>query len=363
MKVWLVVVLCCSLVPATNAAPPAEIMGREYAETLLLLSQSDFDVRLAAKSLYRAGSERQSMLDLLAEVTWMACAGKRKLHLDAFAWSVKTLGSSEQARYAGLLDFCLANMSDEKSQKYLRQARANLQGTAASLFHGGTLDVAQVRERLQKRSRPRAAGQAESRFDGVHKGQSLNEIYATFGQPDAVSGVNIPGRAIGHGPVQVRTSRDMIVFDYGGLGAVRFAYDEAGADWLVAEATSDKGLYWSNGGGRFGSFDDFVATGDDGDLREVVKLLRKRDRIERSTLDRVADRIYQLRVDPDDDLADTLAWLCRILGDSGDGRYKQMLAEVADSGGDKTLRRHAGKAADRLPKTTEPAYVPTLARK
>jgi hypothetical protein len=91
--------------------------------------------------------------------------------------------------------------------------------------------------------------------------------------------------------------------------------------------------------------------------------LQKRYPIERATLDRVADRIYQSHLDPDDALADTLAHLCRILAKSGDGRYKPLLLEVSDRAAERTLRKHAGKAANELPDTSDEKYVPSLAGK
>jgi hypothetical protein len=324
---------------------------------MLLTSESDFDVRLAAKSLYRPGAKRQSSLDLLAEVTWATCAGKRKMESDALAWAAKAIGASGQARYAALLDYCLANVSDGKSIRYLQEARSSLEGTTTASFAGGRVNLAQVRDQLIRNSRPRS-GQVGTQFDALRKGRTLDEIYAAFGRPDEVQAAIVYGRKMGHGPVQIRDSKDTIAFVYRGAGTVRFGYDEEHGDWRVFDATSEKDLYWISRGGRFGTLDDWVATGNEDDLIKISELLRHQDRIERSTLDRVADRIYELRVDPDDDVSDALAYLCQALAKSEDGRYRKFLEEVAYDAGDKTLRKHARKAARSLPDSDEPAYVP-----
>lgn len=45
--------------------------------------------------------------------------------------------------------------------------------------------------------------------------------------------------------------------------------------------------------------------------------------------------------------ADAYAWVCKAIGASGNGRYKNLLSQVAESGNRK-LSRHCGKAADGL---------------
>jgi hypothetical protein len=55
--------------------------------------------------------------------------------------------------------------------------------------------------------------------------------------------------------------------------------------------------------------------------------------------------------------ADAAAWLCKALGNSGNGRYKALLTEVTDQAQGKKLRKHCNKAADNLPKGVAPYVV------
>lgn len=362
MRLWHVVLFFCFGMATAQAASPPGLTGREYSETKLLLSQTDFEVRLAAKSLYRLGSNRQSILDLAAEVTWTVCSGNRRMDPDTLSWLAKAIGRSRQARYATLLDYCLASTTDKKIVKYLTEAKASLEGTATSSFEGGKMDLGQMRDRLAKQGGSVSGHQAARQFDALRKDRSLDEVYSMFGTPDDLNGVNVQGRKVGH-IVNVRTSGDMIVFEYNSLGTIRFVYDEAKSNWMLAEAKSDRGLIWARQGGRFVTSDELITEGDEPQLREVVRQLQQRDTLNRETLDRVADRIYQSRLDPDDAMADTLARLCRILAKSGDGRYKQLLLDVSDTAAERTLRKHAGKAANELPDTTEEKYMPSLAGK
>lgn len=360
MRAALAVLFCCVSATAATAAPAAG--GRDYAETMLLTSESDHDVRMAAKALHRDGAQRPASLDLLAEVVWAACAGKRQLERDALAWAAKAIGASGQARYAALLDYCLGQGGDAKGVRYLSEARSALPAGGGASFAGGRVNLAQVRDQAVRASRPRSA-QLVGQFDALRKGQTIDEVYAALGRPDEVQAETITGRKMGHGPVQIRDSRDAIAFVYRGAGTIRFAFDEDKGGWRVADGTSEKDLYWSQRGGRFGTLAEWVATGNETDLIKISERLRHEERVEREVLDRVADRIYELREDPDDDVSDALAYLCKNLAKSGDGRYKQFLEDVGDNAGDKTLRKHARKAANSLPDTREPAYVPRSARK
>lgn len=55
--------------------------------------------------------------------------------------------------------------------------------------------------------------------------------------------------------------------------------------------------------------------------------------------------------------ADAMAWVCRALGSSGNGRYKALLTEVAKQAPSKRTKRHCDKAAGSLPKGVAPYVV------
>jgi len=364
MRRWLFVIITCFFINAANAVLPQEFTGREHSEAMLLLNQSDFDVRLAAKSIYRLGSSRRDILDLLAEVTWTACSGSRKMNPDTLSWLAKALGNTKQARYAGLLDYCLNNVTGKNTIKHLKQARDSIEGTTTDSFEGGKTDLEQMRVRLMKKGGPISANKAVKQFDEVRKGQSLDEVYSILGTPNDVSGVNVAKGRAGHSFVKVQTSDDMIVFMYSGIGTIRFVFDDAKAknNWLLADAKSDKGLIWKQLDGKFVTINelinaDLITTGDASELREIVYHLRKQESVERAILDRAADRIYRSRLEPGGELADALAWLCKILAKSGDGRYMQILLDVSNTAVNDKLRKFAGKAANNLPETSEKQFV------
>jgi len=365
MRTWYFIVFLFFFMIEANAALPRESTGREHSEIMLLLSQSDFEVRLAAKSIYRLGSNRD-ILDLLAEVTWTACSGNRKMNPDTLSWLAKALGNTKQTRYAGILDYCLANVAGKSTIKHLKLARDRLEGTTTDSFEGGKTDLEQIHTRLMKKGEATSVNKVANLFPEVRKGQSLDEVFSALGAPDGVSGVSVTNGRAGHSFVKVRTSDDMIAFMYNGMGTIRFVFDDASAryNWLLADASSDKGLIWKPLDGKFVTLNDLVnrdliTSGDAAELREIIYHLRKQESIERDILDRVADRVYRSRLESGGEMADALAWLCKILGKSGDGRYKQILSEVSNTAVNEKLRKYAGKAANNLQETNEKRFVPS----
>ena len=218
---------------------------------MLLLSESDFDVRLAAKSIRRIGSNRQDILDMSAEVTWSACSGNRKMRPDTLSWLVKAIGYTKQTRYANLLDYCLSSTTDKNTIKHLNHARENLEGATTDSFEGGKINLGQVHARLTEKSSSTSHSQMAKQFGELQEGLSLDDVYSIFGIPNDVSGVNVPLGKAGYSYVKVLSSNDMIVLRYSGLGKIRFIYDEANVYWRLLDADSNKGPFWSKRDGRF----------------------------------------------------------------------------------------------------------------
>ena len=359
MRLRLFVSLSCFFLAAPSTALPQEFTGREHAHATLLLSQSDKDVRLAAWSLYYVGSNRQEIFDLLAEVTWTVCSGNRTMDSDTLSWFGKALGNTKQPRYAGLLDFCLSGAKDEKTKKYMKQARDNLVGTTNDLFEGGKIDLREARARLTKQANPASRQQMSKNFDDLRQGQALEEVYSIFSPPDEVSATVVPGRKVGIPAVaSFRIGSNRLVIGYSELGTISFSYQEGQTDWKVADAKSAKGLFWSTIDGHFVTVDDQITSGDGLHLREIAWHLVEQDSLKKDILDRVAERIYRSRQEKDDLLVDGLAWLCRVIAKSGDGRYRQFLLEVSSSAASSKLRSYAGRTAGSLKDTPGGSFIP-----
>ena len=359
MRLGCSVFLSCLVMASPGTALSQEFTGREHAYAMLLLSQSDTDVRTAARVLYKAGSRNQNTFDLLAEVTWTACSGNRTMDADTLSWLGKTLGNTAQSRYAGLLDYCLSTIKDEKTKKYMKQARDKIAGPPASnTFEGGKMDLGEMRARVAKQGdavlRPRLA----DKFADLREGQEIEEVYSTLGPPNEVSRSSIPGGSVGYGVVKVRTGHDVLVLGYGNLGTIRLVYRENENDWRLVNATSTKGLFWSANEGRFVPIDDRIARGNGSQLREIAAYLIERGTLNKDILDRAADRIHESRQEQNEQVADGLAWLCKVIAKGRDGRYKPFLLDVSNTAASEKLRKYARESATGLAEVSGGQYIP-----
>lgn len=60
---------------------------------------------------------------------------------------------------------------------------------------------------------------------------------------------------------------------------------------------------------------------------------------------------------PGESYVDSMAWVCRALGNSGDGRYKALLEDVADKASARKVGKYCKKGAGNLPKGVQPYVV------
>ncbi|WP_051321375.1 hypothetical protein [Chrysiogenes arsenatis] len=54
---------------------------------------------------------------------------------------------------------------------------------------------------------------------------------------------------------------------------------------------------------------------------------------------------------------DAVAWLCKAIGNSGNGRYTELLSQVANGDVERNIKSHCGKAAKNMPQATGKKFV------
>lgn len=101
-----------------------------------------------------------------------------------------------------------------------------------------------------------------------------------------------------------------------------------------------------------------LSSGNAVSVRDAAESIYQMGYREQAVLDIAAEVLLQGYNSAD---ADAMAWVCRALGNSGNGRYKVAVSQAAASGNRK-LERHCGKAADALSGATGAAYVPGSAK-
>lgn len=126
------------------------------------------------------------------------------------------------------------------------------------------------------------------------------------------------------------------------IGAIGFAS-------LPAQAASESG----------NRYIDQMTRGGPVSIREGAQSIYHTGNTEQEVLDVAAEILAQrYRTAVDRSYADALAWICKALGASGNGRYKAVVTEAANNGANRAIKKHCDKAADSLPAATGGSYQP-----
>lgn len=98
---------------------------------------------------------------------------------------------------------------------------------------------------------------------------------------------------------------------------------------------------------------DQLVQGGPVSIREAAQSIYHSGYRDQEVLDVAAEVLLQkYRTSNDNTSADAMAWVCKALGNSGNGRYKPVLDEVVATSGNRKLDKHCGGAAKNLPAGT-----------
>jgi hypothetical protein len=103
-----------------------------------------------------------------------------------------------------------------------------------------------------------------------------------------------------------------------------------------------------------------IIKGGSGTLRQVAENMANTGYANVEVLDVLAETLLEKypQTGADFGSVDSVAWMCRALGSSGNNRYRPILEHIADDKAmHRKLRGHCQKAAKQLPKGSENSYV------
>lgn len=89
--------------------------------------------------------------------------------------------------------------------------------------------------------------------------------------------------------------------------------------------------------------------------KEAAQLIVKAklsDTVVLDAVERVLSKGYQMTTNDRDDRIDTLSWLCKALGESGQSKYKAILSKVASEAPHQKLKGYAEKSLNQLQLST-----------
>lgn len=92
-------------------------------------------------------------------------------------------------------------------------------------------------------------------------------------------------------------------------------------------------------------------------LRKLAKSYAKQDSINTKVLDLIAHKIWIEKNNSDPVTIDATSWLCKVLGKSKNGRYKEHLLRITSSTHSKKLKKYANLSQENLPTSESPFLI------
>lgn len=382
----------------TNAAMAFE--GKENTYAALLASGNNDQIVMAAESLFYEKSTNTELLDIVAELMWRGSKEELYISSDGLSWLAKTLGQSKLSRYKPILQKVDANMAileerdkpaetwgideeeddepvtqtrrgdgpvrpksgwnsyayasiiDEihvevnhtKVRNYIEDVLELLTIESSETFVEGSVDQKALLERIEKYKKANYKDRQEITISNIKRGDYISDVYAKLGLPDRESVFYIRKSKAFVGQISLA----WLQIRYGDQGSIQFSREDGDKPgWYVFKVYSfqPEGLMAK------------LASDDAAEVKKVGHYIFKTYVQETEILDVLAKRIWKSMHTDDPRLADSIAWLCKGIGNSRHSRYLTFMQEVAKNAQSNKVKGYARKQLKLLQGGNAPQYL------
>lgn len=311
----------------------------------LLISQNPIESKLGVRSIHQDGLFEPEILDIVAELLFVNKVNEDSpAYVDTIAWYAKTLGESQNARYAEALKWAKQHYSNKKIRKYIDEALKSISRTDGSQYMASAVSLGRLRKQLTEYGDSKIVAREKRQYQNLATTMNLREMYKLLGTPDAIEDLSIrSGWAVHRGTAL------MLLVHYYDYGAIQFIYDgDTKPGWILrhlmpSTASLDEvytgphrnlaNTLWSaRGSGLWMTMHPII-----NDLKAdpaMVQLLSKRLLASADTRDE-----WEIKA---------LAHASRFIAATGDKKYLPLLQEAAQKSGDSDLRDYIDDAIERL---------------
>ncbi|WP_157582262.1 hypothetical protein [Shewanella woodyi] len=314
---------------------------------LLLVSDNAADNKLAAKDLYHLPPESPELLDLAAWVLINSELENNGEQEDTLAWLAKALGASKQVRYRELLLELQSKTSSKKLRRYIKDALKEIgdgQGEAVDLTD---FDADQVKKELTELAANAQVSKKE--FLQLSVGASLEDVLKELGQPNSVGQYVRTSFRPFLGNVRLQNLR----ISYLNAGSMEFSLDKN--VWVLKNAYTQSEIDTTDVDPTELALVSQLLSSDYNLVRKSAREAIATKLSNTAALDQVAQRIWELKDIEDKGMGDAMAWLCKVLASSGNGRYHDILNKIYEQAGNKKIAKYA-KSSKRKLSRTEPSF-------
>jgi hypothetical protein len=189
-------------------------------------------------------------------------------------------------------------------------------------------------------------------FEDKSKEQSKEALFASLSGGEPVALVN---RKLGQpvNAIPIPDHRKMSINRYKDLGSVQFS------GYNNASLFVTKTLLVTNDSVNVETqVEQQLATQNGASLRQTIRKYYDQDLYDPTALDLMAQKLWQERYATERNMVDAMAWICRLLNRSKNGRYYDLLTSIAQSDNDGKLRKWARKSLLGLVRGNTVQFVP-----
>ncbi|NRA72814.1 MAG: hypothetical protein HRU24_17590 [Gammaproteobacteria bacterium] len=312
-----------------------------YAD--LLTRGNSVHIKVSAQSIYNKQLNNQRLHDLAAQLLAQSLDGTTALNVDTQSWLAKALGTCETTRYQKLLNSIISSGADSKLKKYTRLALEQMGNKSAPSFVKGAVDMKEAANRVKKEQAKHSSKATAETFSKVYTADTIDDVINKLGMPDDVDVTFGTRRTWG-----ITATYSMLNIKYQDLGNFIFNFSGKGTkNWLVKRIVSTS-LHR-------GDLSHHPMLSESPQLmRGHIRSIIKQGTATELDRDIAAERLYAGQ--NDDDFIDTLSWACKLLGTSGNTRYRKVLEHTIEHAGSRKLKKYAKKSLRQLGSGTEPQY-------
>lgn len=336
-----------SILSAAEKSKPFTGINHTYA---VLLSGKDMQgVRLAAKSVVKDAQTDPRLIELAARKLFGKNTAKDKVTADALAWCARVLETHGTARYNKALAQLLNQDISKKLKKYVLIAQESVaqRPTDQPQFDPNSKPV-----NLNLDSPVAAKPGSKADKMSLKIGDPIEKVYQQLGHPIDVKVVSRRG---GHGWIKIEVSNLEAAFqDFGTIIFVRD--DKKGTGWTIRRVLANTSISTELLNSEFGEYISEINSNNPDNIRRIARRIYKEEKYSSEILDHAAERILSEPATSDRQMQDAKAWLCRIIGESGNSRYYSILKEISEGSESKKIRKYAKKALKNISESSVDQY-------
>jgi len=403
---------------AANIASASDYKFFTYAN--LLTHQQEDIVKIGAQAIHNHYPNNTELNDLAAFILHQSVTGQKYLGLDTQSWLAKAIGKSGNGRYKSFMSEVLNSNINAKLAKYAKQAYKKLPNPAGDPFNANTYDINGLVNKLAAMEPGLKVAETGVPFGQTRPGDSIETVFQRIGVTRNISitkevkfnpwtgsvafsllQLNYPAGTIAFSfesrsgnTFRVKTLSPNYAYSAGAqpaqsIPAQQIAPAQAAPAQQTAPAqpatkTTTEPAQQSAQAVQPAKATQLAQPAQPGlasqpaqqpaiatpqhrqvnhpllssnahNVKPHVQQLYRSRSATQMDLDAAAERLYMDMYN--DQMVDTMAWICRLLGQSSNPRYRTVLLEVMQSRAHKKLRKYAKKAYHQVKRGEAPQYL------